>query len=479
MQERTRHTVLFYAVDEVLSAMQKAVRRGQIGQAIWWAAELEQSGLGRLALARAGIMVPEDIGIGSPLLPQYLIHSRRRYDKAEQGAEAGAVLLELFRELAVAPKNRMANTASTAVYKLLEQHLEHQTEWLFKSVPTILRTARAFAATARECTEASEAQLAEQECLCCLQRVFLDKLDDGACRHDLAMWKEVLRWRPDSKIIADSMQCLYVMAHGGGCSAMRYALFMAVQLFTREKRLPAPPPVPTPFKSEEVQTKFAAAVPVLLNRSLDDRIVLPLYAVDKHTMRGKAWGGEDEQWLWGCSTVDLLMTDAEERGVLQQVQGWSDEELAKSHGEGRRWYRHHKLGLPTLVSAFWDEGTKSANMLLPVYRGRMLRQDPYWSIARASGLHYERLLGPRHCKSSHIVKAQWDRLQFKTEQRRRDRFVELELCSTAFPTLGVMAQPPSAPGAETEQPTTAGRKKQQGGKAGRTKSSRRRVQGAW
>jgi hypothetical protein len=433
-------------------------------------------------------MVPEDVGIGSPLLPQYLIHSRRRYDKAKQGVESGTVLFELIRELAAAPKCRMANTASTAVYRLLEQHLERQTEWIFKSVPMILRTARAFAATARGCTDAAEAQEAEQECLCCLQRVFIEKTDEGGCRHDLAMWQEVLSWRPQSKAIAHSMQCLYAMSHdNGGCAAMRYALFMAVQLYTREMQLPTPAPVPTPFHTEEAQAKFTAAVPILLRRGPGTRITLPLHAVDKHTFRGKAWGGEDEVYVWGAGTVDLLMAEVEERGgeIQQQVQKWSEEEVAKSHGEGRRWYRHYKLGLPTLVSAFWDEGTRSTHVLLPTYGGRMLDQDPYLALARASGLHYEWLLGPRHCKSSHIVRAQWHSLQLKVQQRKRDRFVQLELGSASFPVLSVTAEPPSAPdrpGAFSGQhagTAPTGRKEQQSNKTGRAKSSRRRVQGAW
>mmetsp|Transcript_40429 Transcript_40429/g.116221 ORF Transcript_40429/g.116221 Transcript_40429/m.116221 type:complete len:771 (-) Transcript_40429:38-2350(-) len=67
--ERSDHTKHFYPVDEVLSSLQKAVRRGHTSNAAFWAGELHVSGLSVIALKRLLIMAVEDVGITSPYAP--------------------------------------------------------------------------------------------------------------------------------------------------------------------------------------------------------------------------------------------------------------------------------------------------------------------------------------------------------------------------------------------------------------------------
>ena len=69
----TRH---LYMVDEVLSALQKAVRRSLHDAALFWTLELVRSGLGALALMRFGVMVSEDISLGGPTTPGYMLQVR-------------------------------------------------------------------------------------------------------------------------------------------------------------------------------------------------------------------------------------------------------------------------------------------------------------------------------------------------------------------------------------------------------------------
>ena len=54
---------------EVISALQKEVRRGNIDGALYWIVELDRSGFGNWAWKRLKIMVSEDIGMAYPLLP--------------------------------------------------------------------------------------------------------------------------------------------------------------------------------------------------------------------------------------------------------------------------------------------------------------------------------------------------------------------------------------------------------------------------
>jgi len=68
-EERSDHTLHFYSIDEVLSALQKAVRRGHARNAAFWAGELHVSGLTAIATKRLLIMTVEDVGIASPYAP--------------------------------------------------------------------------------------------------------------------------------------------------------------------------------------------------------------------------------------------------------------------------------------------------------------------------------------------------------------------------------------------------------------------------
>jgi replication-associated recombination protein RarA len=56
-----------YPVDEIISFMQKAVRRGMEADAAWTVIELVESGLTRYALRRLAICASEDIGPADPL----------------------------------------------------------------------------------------------------------------------------------------------------------------------------------------------------------------------------------------------------------------------------------------------------------------------------------------------------------------------------------------------------------------------------
>ncbi len=59
-----------YPLDEVVSALQKSIRRGREEDAAYWALELVDSGMGKYLWRRLLTIAAEDIGIGSPeILP--------------------------------------------------------------------------------------------------------------------------------------------------------------------------------------------------------------------------------------------------------------------------------------------------------------------------------------------------------------------------------------------------------------------------
>lgn len=58
-----------YDFGEVASALQKAVRRGNEADALYWAVELDISGYGEYAWKRLRIISSEDVGLAEPILP--------------------------------------------------------------------------------------------------------------------------------------------------------------------------------------------------------------------------------------------------------------------------------------------------------------------------------------------------------------------------------------------------------------------------
>ena len=55
-----------YQLDEVVSALQKSIRRGLEEEAAYWALELADSGMGQYLWRRLMVIAFEDIGLGSP-----------------------------------------------------------------------------------------------------------------------------------------------------------------------------------------------------------------------------------------------------------------------------------------------------------------------------------------------------------------------------------------------------------------------------
>jgi replication-associated recombination protein RarA len=60
------HTPGGYRNDEVTSALQKAIRRGEEADALFWATELELAGYGEYVWNRLRIISVEDVGVGEP-----------------------------------------------------------------------------------------------------------------------------------------------------------------------------------------------------------------------------------------------------------------------------------------------------------------------------------------------------------------------------------------------------------------------------
>ncbi|MBI4288950.1 MAG: hypothetical protein HY671_11035 [Chloroflexi bacterium] len=107
-----------YDFGEVASALQKAVRRGNEADALYWAVELDISGYGEYLWKRLRIMSSEDIGLAEPMMPATIrafyeswLELHRKKDDGERLFVIHAILL-----LVRARKSRLVDNCLVASY---------------------------------------------------------------------------------------------------------------------------------------------------------------------------------------------------------------------------------------------------------------------------------------------------------------------------------------------------------------------------
>jgi len=113
-----------FALDEVASALQKTIRRGNEREAIFWATELDLSGYGNYAWKRLRIICSEDVGLAwreGPAIIRALSDSWQDTRKTEKDRppERSSAMLYLVHAaclLARAPKSRLIDHACTVFY---------------------------------------------------------------------------------------------------------------------------------------------------------------------------------------------------------------------------------------------------------------------------------------------------------------------------------------------------------------------------
>ena len=114
-----------FVLDEVSSALQKTIRRGEERQAIFWATELDLTGYGNYAWKRLRIICSEDVGIAwpdGPAVIRALYESWQETRKTEPkgtAPERSAAMLFLVHAvilLARSAKSRLVDNACVVFY---------------------------------------------------------------------------------------------------------------------------------------------------------------------------------------------------------------------------------------------------------------------------------------------------------------------------------------------------------------------------
>jgi replication-associated recombination protein RarA len=109
-------TVNGHLLPEVVSALQKCIRRGLVDDALYWAVDMYLTGYDEYAWKRLRIMASEDVGPAEPNLPAtiealYHTYSDLKKKKDETHAPQRLQLVHAVILLATARKNRVVDHA--------------------------------------------------------------------------------------------------------------------------------------------------------------------------------------------------------------------------------------------------------------------------------------------------------------------------------------------------------------------------------
>ncbi|CAD7941008.1 unnamed protein product [Amoebophrya sp. A25] len=143
------YTLHFYPIDEALSCLQKAIRRGQEDAAAFWTAELHVSELGQVAMNRMLIMTLEDVGIAAPESVEVVATLRHKYSKAlakqllkkvekKSGEKQGNKNKAVKVDDDAAKKKSAAERAAAAKQEAIAQRIEDTTNNINKDLRALI-----------------------------------------------------------------------------------------------------------------------------------------------------------------------------------------------------------------------------------------------------------------------------------------------------------------------------------------------------
>lgn len=109
-------TVLGYDLYEVMSAMQKTIRRGLEEEALYWGTELYLSEYADHAWNRLLVISSEDVGLAS-LVGLYVKLLNDLYRRNKKSGESRLYFIHAILLLARAPKSRIVDHATIAFFE--------------------------------------------------------------------------------------------------------------------------------------------------------------------------------------------------------------------------------------------------------------------------------------------------------------------------------------------------------------------------
>ncbi|HAS39978.1 MAG TPA: hypothetical protein DCS93_05835 [Microscillaceae bacterium] len=412
------HTKNLYKFDEVTSAFQKEVRRGNLLPALFWGGELENSGYGKALYNRIFTIATEDISIGAPSLCIPLL---QLYQDWQQAEDKSVVTIQTIKLLVEAHKNRVVNNALLYVSSFTEPpetipdmvipaHLltiiDQQFHYdLFAGADD--RTMD-IASTTKQLVNALQN---EQVLNALFFTNFLHmywQCDDNrglltrqigkkltqtskklAANASMYSWFLMLHMAQGEAALYPIIETLYTL-YIQDIGTPRLNLMMAVMLLAQYKHYDLSVPVIADLSliSNEQRAVFCNNSDDIVARR---QFMVPDYALDKHTDRGKGNTSKDNNY-------EVLHQQGQKEGI--DTRQWPIEEVAKSHGK-YRWFAERVVSgqkQHSRMSHFFDVGAVITNP-----KAGIQGQDPYLMKARKFYLAIERKYGYRMAKSTQII----------------------------------------------------------------------------
>ena len=119
MSRPTVFTVNGHPLPEVVSALQKAIRRGRVDDALYWAVDMDLSGYAAYCWRRLLYIASEDVGLAAPTVAsevRALFDDWRDYVKGKPPRDGRLFLVHAVLRLVTAPKSRLVDWALLTHY---------------------------------------------------------------------------------------------------------------------------------------------------------------------------------------------------------------------------------------------------------------------------------------------------------------------------------------------------------------------------
>lgn len=123
-----------YDFFEVASAFQKAIRRGEEEDALYWGIELYESGYKKYVWKRMVIMCSEDIGLGEPSCVVQVMSLKQSFDFLQECKDMGAMKLPFVQAILVlvrSRKSRYCDHAITVHWKLNAEEIKEFPDYVY------------------------------------------------------------------------------------------------------------------------------------------------------------------------------------------------------------------------------------------------------------------------------------------------------------------------------------------------------------
>lgn len=415
------HTNNLYKFDDVVSALQKSIRRCNPEQALFWAGELNQ-GFKHILYSRLWTIVAEDIGLAEPFLALELFPLYEAWTKCHSNdlIRANELTIRMVYVLSQAAKNRVVD--NLLLYNYFQpkpsrtwKKSEGKKEWsdkiqhlfsvnLFEQAEEKEVDVQAALIQLVACVEKGDATNAYYFCNIInlsteetnrlpwlLQYLGLHKplKIDSKQRKKMAIYVwyilfEISREFKELEALLKVLFQLYLGKTGSPALMLSFAILLCCnreRLTYTSSSILELDKIPSTFRNLYLNN----ASNILERR----KYAIPDYAIDKHTDRGKLS-------KYAPHNIADLHTEAQKKRI--STYQWTPDEISKSHGPYKDFVAFVQPGKHSRMSHFFKEGALLEN--IPVgWKG----EDPYVKEVERYFLTLEKKYDYQACSGFFII----------------------------------------------------------------------------